>query len=67
MADRDRPAAGMTEDQRAAKFVQPEGSTSVSDGDESTTPEAMAYLVENGVEAWTRRYGRAADTGGTVG
>lgn len=67
MVDRDRDAAPMTEDQRAAKFVQPEGSTSVSDGDESTTPEALAYLLEHGAEAWSRRYARAADTGGTVG
>lgn len=47
MVERDGTAAGV--DQR---FTQPAGAMSVADGDVSTSPEALAVLVEQGHDAW---------------
>lgn len=42
----------MTSEQRAERFVQPPEATSVSDGDRSTSPEALAVLERFGADAW---------------
>lgn len=61
MADGDGASADLTDAQRGERFTQPGDAMTVSDGDASTSPEALAVLKSEGVEAWEAWVAERAD------